>query len=68
MSMSHREEAEEAMDLVQRIKLDLNEAIAATEGNAEAQRLLMKAFDSVVSMESFFVDYLRGMDEDVLTE
>ena len=48
--------------------MEINEAMAATEGNAEAQRLLMNALNSLISLESFFVDYLRIIDEDDLDD
>ena len=68
MSTSERDEAEEAMDIVRKIRMEINEAMAATEGNAEAQRLLMNALNSLISLESFFVDYLRIIDEDDLDD
>ena len=68
MSTSDRDEAEEAMDTVRKIRMEINEAMAATEGNAEAQRLLMNALNSLISLESFFVDYLRIIDEDDLDD
>ena len=68
MSTSDRDEAEEAMDIVRKIRMEINEAMAATEGNAEAQRLLMNALNSLISLESFFVDYLRIIDEDDLDD
>jgi hypothetical protein len=68
MSTSERDEAEEAMDIVRKIRMEINEAMAATQGNAEAQRLLMNALNSLISLESFFVDYLRIIDEDDLDD
>jgi hypothetical protein len=68
MSTSDRDEAEDAMDIVRKIRMDINEAMAATEGNADAQRLLMNALNSLISLESFFVDYLRIIDEDDLDD
>ncbi|MDX6540232.1 MAG: hypothetical protein QOI71_1842 [Gaiellales bacterium] len=52
------------MDMLRRIRLDINQAMAATEGSAEAHRRLMNALDSLISLESFFVDYLEMIDED----
>jgi hypothetical protein len=52
------------MDMLRRIRLDINHAMAATEGSAEAHRRLMNALDSLISLESFFVDYLEMIDED----
>ena len=64
MTTSDRDAAEEALDMLQRIRLDINHAMAATAGSAETHRHLMNALDSLIALESFFVDALEMIDED----